>query len=221
MKKTVLIVFMFVALTAPAISGEEFALTDIEGLKAAGVQVEAVEYLGRKSVRLSEVPGAEGELSLAILPGIDFQDGTIELELAGRPAPGSFEGARGFVGLAFRVAEDLSAYECFYIRPTNGRAEDQLRRNHSTQYISYPDYPWYRLREETPGKYESYVDLEPGAWTKIKIVVSGEKARLYVHGADQPSLIVNDLKHGSSRGSIALWLGMGSECFFSNLRIQQ
>jgi hypothetical protein len=44
------------------------------------------------------------------------------------------------------------------LRPTNGRADDQVRRNHSTQYISYPDFPWYRLREETPGMYESYSD---------------------------------------------------------------
>jgi len=80
------------------------------------------------------------------------------------------------------------------IRPTNGRADDQLRRNHSAQYISFPDYEWQRLRAEAPGQYESYVDLVPGEWTRVKVEVSGVKARLYVHDASQPSLIVNDLK---------------------------
>ena len=102
------------------------------------------------------------------------------------------------VGIAFRVKEDLQTYDAFYLRPTNGRAEDQERRNHSVQYISHPDWPWFRLRKETPGKYESYVDLVPGQWTKIRIEVRGEQARLYVHDNEQPTLIVKDVKSGAN-----------------------
>src|SRR5688572_33379506 len=113
---------------------------------------------------------------------------------------------RGFVGIAFRVQKQGIGFECFYLRPTNGRADDQLRRNHATQYVSHPDYPWFRLREENPGVYESYTDLVPGEWTKVKIVVSGVQAQLYVNGAEQPCLIVNDLKLGHIEGLIALWI---------------
>jgi len=145
--------------------------------------------------------------------------------LAGEPAANAGEGARGFVGVAFRVnldaAKDAARYECFYLRPTNGRTDDQVRRNHSTQYISHPDFPWNRLRKEFPEKYESYVDVVPGEWTKIKIEVRGDKARLYVHDAPQPVLVVNDLKHGQSRGQIALWVGAGSVAHFSNLRVSK
>jgi hypothetical protein len=43
--------------------------------------------------------------------------------------------------------------------------------------------------EETPGKYESYVDLEAGKWTRIRIEVQGASARdLFVHGQSQPTL---------------------------------
>ena len=66
----------------------------------------------------------------------------------------------------------------------------------SAQYISFPEFPWMRLRKETPEKNESYVDLEPDAWTKVKIEVQGDQARLFVHGSAQPTLIVKDLKHG-------------------------
>ena len=59
----------------------------------------------------------------------------------------------------------------FLLRPTNGRAEDQPRRNHSTQYVSEPDFPWQRLRQENPGVYETYTDLQPGVWTKINRAV--------------------------------------------------
>jgi hypothetical protein len=55
----------------------------------------------------------------------------------------------------------FSGFECFYLRPTNGRADDQVRRNHSVQYISFRGFPWYRL--ESPEKYESYTDLVPAS----------------------------------------------------------
>jgi hypothetical protein len=144
----------------------------------------------------------------------------IELQLAGKPGGNAGQGARGFVGVAFRIADDNSRFECFYLRPANGRANDQLRRNHSTQYISYPDFPWFKLRKDTPGKYESYVDLVPGEWTSVKIEVSGTQAKLFVHGAEQPCLIVNDLKHGADHtGGVGLWVGVGTEAYFSDLNI--
>jgi hypothetical protein len=67
--------------------------------------------------------------------------------------------------------------------------------------------------------YESYVDLEPGAWTKLRIEVSGVKARLYVNNAAQPCLIVNDLKLGEGHGKLALWTRVSTDAYFSNLRV--
>lgn len=167
---------------------------------------------------LADARNGEGG-GVVVLPGTAFHDGAIEVEVAGKPRAGATADARGFVGVAFRVAADPSQYECFYIRPANGRAGDQLRRNHSTQYISMPEYDWSRLRTETPGQYESYADLVPGEWTKIKIQVSGVRARLYVNDAPQPVLLVNDLKHGDVKGAVALWIGLGAEAYFTNLRI--
>src|ERR1035437_1569021 len=154
------------------------------------------------------------------LKGTDFKEGAIEVEVAGAPRPGSALNMKGFIGVGFRVQPHGSAQELIYLRPSNGRAADQLTRNHSVQYVSPPDYSWQRLLKETPGVYESYVDLEPGVWTKIRIEVSDAKARLYVNGATQPCLIVNDLKRGESRGQIALWVHETTEAYFANLTIQ-
>lgn len=157
---------------------------------------------------------------LAIVEDVDFGNGSIEVVLAGQPAPGVQGGARGFVGIAFRLQEDDETYDCFYLRPTNGRAEDQLRRNHSAQYISHPQWTWFRLREETPGQYETYVDIGPAEWIAVKVEVTGEKARLYVNGAAQPTLIVNDLKSGADgRGKVALWMEGSTVAHFRDLRI--
>jgi hypothetical protein len=158
---------------------------------------------------------------IVVLQGTSFHNGSIEVDVAGQPRVGAPSDARGFVGVAFRVAAEPSKYECIYIRPTNGRADDQLRRNHSTQYISMPEYEWSRLRKEAPGQYESYVDLVAGEWTKIKIEVRGVKARSFVNDSTQPVLLVNDLRHGDSEGAIALWIGLGTEAYFANLRISK
>ncbi len=214
-----------------ACAGQTFALDSKEGLQPSGVSLEAVNYQGRKAVRAMPTPASDAAFAagttaagggIVVLPDTQFHNGVIELELSGKPrAGGAFADARGFVGVAFRVASGASQYECFYLRPTNGRADDQLRRNHSAQYIAHPEFEWNRLRKESPGKYESYVDLVPGEWTKIKVEVSGSKARLYVHGASQPVLVVNDLKLGDSQGAVALWIGVGTEAHFSNLRVSR
>jgi hypothetical protein len=196
-------------------------------LQPRNVKMEQVTYKGRKALRVADAAaaGIADGIQLVILNKTEFQDGVIEIELTGEPGANAGGGARGFVGVAFRVnldaAKDAVKYECFYLRPTNGRADDQVRRNHSTQYISYPDFPWQRLRKEFPEKYESYVDLVPGEWTKVKIEVRGDKARLYVHDASQPVLVVNDLKYGQSTGQIALWVGVGTVAHFANLRVSK
>ena len=197
-----------------ASSARTFQLDMLSELELHHVEAELVTYHGRRAVRLVESL-APSDPAIAILPGSDFKDGVIETEIAGAPRHAAAQDMRGFVGLAFRVQPNGARFECFFLRPTNGRAADQLRRNHSTQYFSHPDFPWYRLREETPGVYESYTDLVPGAWTSIRIVVSGLQAQLFVHGAEQPCLVVNDLKLGETPGQIALWIGAGTEAYFS------
>lgn len=78
-----------------------------------------------------------------------------------------------------------------------------------------------RLRKETPFRYESYVDLVPNAWTKVRIDVAGTRARLYVHDQEQPVLIVNDVKTGEhGKGGVGLWVGAGTVAQFRALRIQ-
>jgi hypothetical protein len=202
---------------------------DVLGIRDAGadpvkIQAEVADYRGRRAVRIINDDGPAGTVGggqiLAIVKTSDFKDGAIEVDIAGIPRQGAKPSTRVFVGIAFRVQDHGSHYEAFYLRMTNGRAADQLQRNHSAQYASHPDFPWNRLREENPGVYESYVDLDAGAWTRIKIVVAGTKAQLYVNGAAQPCLIVNDLKLGETHGQVALWTGSDTEAYFSNLTIR-
>ncbi len=210
----------------------QYPLESVAGLRLHNVVAEAATLAGKKGVRVTISPETARQAEamtpqqraqiepLVVIEGTDFSSGVIEAEIAGAPGPGAGEGARGFVGIAFRLQPDMRTYDAFYLRPTNGRVEDQERRNRSTQYISHPDWPWFRLRQETPGRYESYVDLVPGVWTKVKIEVRGDRARLYVHDHPQPVLIVNDVKSGGgARGSVALWIGPGTVAHFRNVSV--
>ena len=236
MKSTLLVVAAGAALLAPGAAARQAKTLPLEaatGLRLVNVSAEPVVLDGKKGLRvtvseeavrrLKSMPPEEQAAfqTLAVVEGLEFGSGVIEAEIAGAPAPDAGEGARGFVGIAFRLQSDMKTYDTFYLRPTNGRADDQERRNHAVQYASSPDWPWFRLRKETPSKYEAYVDLVPGAWTKIKIEVRGDRARLYVHGQEQPTLIVNDVKTGAqAKGAVALSPGPGTIAHFRNLTIQ-
>ena len=200
-----------------------------KGLQAHKVTVDRVSYRGRKAVRVRSLPSADAAYDtqksgtgggIVVLDRTSFHNGTIDVDVAGKPQANAPALARGFVGIAFRVPRDASTYDYVYIRPTNARADDQERRNHSTQYASFPNYEWLKLRTEFPGKYESYTDLIPGEWTHLKIEIHGVKMRLYVNGVSQPTLLVNDLKLGDRSGAVGLWIGVGTEAYFANLRLR-
>ncbi len=178
---------------------------------------------GKKAVRVSRDTtnkGADMPTYVRLNNTENFSNGTIEVTLLSRLLPSADAGARGFIGLAFRINKDNSQFESIYIRPTNGRADDQLRRNHSTQYFSYPDYKFDRLRKESEGKYESYADMGLNEWIKMKIVVKGATAKLYLNNSPQPVLIVNDLKLGAENsGAIGLWVDGGTDAYFRNIKV--
>jgi len=190
--------------------------------EAVNVATSQEKLAGKLVQKVTKSPAvtAFDEATFARLVGSNFHDGTIEVKVLSRLLPQAPALARGFIGLAFRINEANSQFESVYIRPANGRADNQLQRNHSVQYFSYPDYKYERLRQEVPGQYETYADLELNKWTRLRLVVHGAKAELYLNDNEQPTLLVNDLKHGSdARGGIGLWVDVGTEGFFSDLKI--
>ena len=81
------------------------------------------------------------------LKDLDIQNGVIEVKVLSRiQVPSQFAQAQGFIGLAFRVNDNNTAFESIYLRPNAGRSENQFVRNHSVQYFAYPDFKFARLR---------------------------------------------------------------------------
>jgi len=211
----VLVARCLYAQTLPQV--QTFPLRDTTGLIAPKMKAEAVDYLGRKSVRIT-MDGEDHE-GLALLPGTDFQDGVIEADIALKTTVPPGVRYPGFVGIAFRVRPDASHYELFYLRPGNSDAGDQAMRNHSVQYVSAPEFGWYRLRREWPWVYESHAELAMETWTRVRIEVAGRAAKLYLNGSPKPSLVVDGLKGEDLHGAVGLWSFTDEEAYFSNVRI--
>ena len=205
---------------APSASAIVLPLESADRLELVRTRADPVSYQGRRAIRLDPVDEATADRAvLAIVRDLQLTDGEISVEVAGAPRPGAPSDVRGFIGVAFHVSDDGDLYENVYLRPSNGRADDQVRRNHSVQYQSIPEFSWKRLRDESPSQYEAYADLRTGAWTRMRIKIQGTRAELYVDGAEQPCLIVRDLKLGGRGGRVALWADPTTEAYFRELQI--
>ena len=154
------------------------------------------------------------------LKGFDFTDGIFEVKVLSRvQQPSPFPRAQGFIGVYFRAQHDDSAFESIYLRPNCGRSAIQAMRNHSVQYFAFPGFKFAELRKEAPGLYETYADIGLDEWITMRIHVAGERAELYLNDARYPSFIVDKMKGTSRAGTIGLYVDIGTEGYFKDLRI--
>ena len=88
--------------TEPELS---LALDKATQVEARNVTLREVEYGGGPALEVRRsVAGAAPDIdTFAFVPGLDFHNGIIELEVAGSPLPDAPPGARGFVGVVFRI----------------------------------------------------------------------------------------------------------------------
>jgi len=151
---------------------------------------------------------------IAWLMGVEFSNGTIEVDIRGKDA---FQ--QSFVGIAFHGL-DNNTLDAVYFRPFNFQSTDPIRKIHAVQYVSNPDNTWNILREKQNGKYEKTVIPAPNdnEWFHAKIVIQYPHVTVYVNGNADPSLSIDKLNNRKT-GMIGLWVGNGSDGDFANLQI--
>lgn len=151
---------------------------------------------------------------VAWLNGIQFSNGTIELDIKGRNVL-----QRSFVGFAFHGLND-STMDAVYFRPFNFQLYNVQRKNHSVQYISLPVYDWQKLRTEFPNKYEHFIDPspQPDSWFHVRIEIKTQQIKVYVNNNSNPSLVVDQITNRKD-GMVGFWVGNNSDGDFANLKI--
>ncbi len=187
------------------------------------------EYKGRKALKVEFTeeankgpPGVDLLFDMptfVLIPG-NFKNGTIEVDVLGRLNGKGLPDARAFVGLAYRVVDGEARFESVYLRPLNGRKTNppSPRDKRAIQYFAYPDWKFDRLRKEYPdGRYESGADIADDEWIRLKLDIDDTRVRVSVN--DNEEFAPTDLKAVPEAGGIGLWVGRGTEAYFSNLRI--
>lgn len=199
------------------ISNVKASVIDFEGEKVLKLERD----LNKIPFDINHLEKTVDEPTFVKLKNTDFENGTIEVKVYSHiQDPSPFEFAQGFIGLAFSINKDNSAFESIYLRPKAGRSEQQFARNHSVQYYAYPDFKFEKLRQpEFKGQYETYADTGLQEWIKLKIEVQNGRAILYVNDQKFPSFIVNERKGNSRSGNIGLWVDIGTVGYFKDLKI--
>lgn len=160
-------------------------------------QSKVAEYQGRKSIFLDG--GA------ASLKDFEMRDGVIDVDVA-TPAK------RGFFGIQFRIAGDGANAEWVYLR------------QHKS---GYPDAMQYTPVLNTGLNWQIYsgpgfiapVEIPKDEWFHLRLIVTGAQAKFYVKDMERPALVIDDLKSGIQKGSVALAVLTGAT-YFSNFEVR-
>jgi len=203
--------------------GQEFELRNVIG-SVTELHGEKVLKLERDLKALpfdaNNLGATVDEPTYAKLTNLDFENGTIEVKMLSRvQEPSPFQSAQGFIGVAFRISENDSAYESIYLRPKVGRSDNQLFRNHTVQYYAYPDYKFDRLRKEAEGMYETTAPVDINEWITMRIEVNGKKAYMFINDAKYSTFVIEKMKAKTTHGSIALWVDIGTIGYFKDLKV--
>lgn len=214
MKRTnlVLIILLTAIFAASGAAAQTYNLQQL--LKEDQLAVEGRKVSQSKDKKGAISFDARQDDGVAFLKGINFSEGTIEVDIRGKDLQG-----QSFVGIAFHGV-DKQTTDVVYFRPFNFQAAEQIRRSHSVQYVSHPQHGWSTLRENFPGKYEKEITSppDPNDWFHAKIEVKGDQIIVYVDNSSTPSLTATKLNPRKA-GQIGLWVGNGSSGDFANLTI--
>ncbi len=188
------------------------ALYHMVKLKVVNRDIKITSQDGVAYMKVSE-SNKEG---IVWLPLKEFENGAIEIEMRGRDVL-----QQSFIGVIFHGLND-STYDAVYCRPFNFFAKDSVRRIHSIQYISHPDFTWKKLRDERNAMFEKEIASppDPNDWFIMKLIIDKTTVKAFINKSQQPSLIVEKL-NSRSTGKIGLFTGDGSGGDFKTIKINQ
>jgi len=186
-------------------------LTRLDG--RAALRVALTEEMTRR-----DVPGTGCvDLPTFIALPIWFEDGSIEVDVLSRLDEGAPDSGEPLAGLAYRMGSDRDQFEAVQVRPLNGtpRNPPSARARRAAQYFAYPEWPFDRLCPDEPSW--SGGDVVSDSWTRLTVYIDGTRLTALVD--DVEVLVIPVAKAATLRGDLGLFVDVGTEAHFANLRI--
>ena len=144
---------------------------------------EFVEHLGRRALRLGG--------GSALLKDVQFQDGTIDVDVSGKPS--------GFAFLVFRATKANDGEDVYLRMGLSGTPD-------AVQYMPMYDGMGAWKLYHGPGFTASAV-FDAKAWTHLRVDVAGRRATVFVGDATVPTMVVPELKGERNVGAIGVFEG--------------
>ena len=160
---------------------------------------------GRWNLARAEVKEHRGRSCLAGTAWLDnakIKDGVVEVDRL-------VTGKTSYPGIIFRRTAD-GEFERIYLRPH--------RAGHYPDAVQYS--PTFNGNEawqlyNGPG-YTADCYLPPDNWIRLRLEFRDAKARLFIGGEAKPALVVNDLKHVPTHGSVGLDAPADGSAYFGD-----
>ena len=192
--------------------GSVFVVVLLLIVSAAGVcraQGGAVEWGSHEwilvNAQIDEHLGRQALTGMAYIPGSDLQDGVIEFDIA-------VVGTRGYPGISFRATNQFE-YESFYIRPHQHNLPDAMQYCPVFKGVS----SWQLYNGDG---FNAPMAIPANEWIHIKLEIKGTQGRVFVGDAAEPSLVIDELKHGAQGGLVGIRSPKNGAAYFSNFEFR-
>ena len=185
----------FLLATSAAAQSTQEVPFDSPRWEIRGQEHRVEEYLGRQSLKLRG--------GFAIVRDADLTDGVIEFDMA-------FPPDRGFKGALWRY-ESPGNWEEFYVRPHQSGNPD------ANQYTPafFGNTAWQLYYGEG---YGAPVRYQYNTWTRIRIVVAGKRAEVYIGDMTKPALVTHEMKRSIRGGPVGVQVANFSPAWYSRFR---
>lgn len=195
MKYSLLNIFLFLQISTFCQSPLKAQMTD-EAWEITAKSHEFAAYKGKKALYLNN--------GNAVLKNSDFKNGIIDYNVA-------FSKGRKFVGINFRL-QNTTNYEVFYFRPHQSGNPD------ATQYTPEinGNAGWQLYAGEG---YSKAVEHKFDTWMHVRLIISDNKADVFIDDMNTPFMHIHDLKIEQQSGKIGFGVFMG-DAYYANLTYQ-
>ncbi|MHB1009041.1 MAG: hypothetical protein ACYC1E_07385 [Propionibacteriaceae bacterium] len=198
------------------VPGRAVAHTDVAHIKHVHGRTSLRVALSEDMTRYRDDDGGSVDLPTFVSLPICFEDVALEVDVWSRLYEGASPAAAPLAGLAYRVSNRDRRSRQAEVRPLNGprHKPPTAWTRRAAQFVTYQQWPFDSLQPPTPS-----TGSAPGLdqWTRVSVQIDGTRLVALVDG--DVSLVIPVNRAAAPRGDIGLFVDVGTEAYFSNLRV--
>lgn len=198
------------------VPGRAVAHTDVAHIKRVDGRTSLEIGLSEEMTRYRDNDGGSVDLPTFISLPICFEDVAVEVDVWSRLYEGASAAATPLAGLAYRVSDRDRRSRLAEVRPLNGTRHKPptARTRRAAQFVTYQQWPFDSLQ---PPTFSTSDALGLDQWTRVSVEIDGTRLVARVDG--DVSLVIPVNRGAAPRGDIGLFVDVGTEAYFSNLRV--